>query len=77
MSNEEKILQMLGQVMESQSRMEGDIAGLKEDVSGLKTDVAELKEGQKRLEENLDRTFGKRLVSFPRLWMLLAKKWMI
>ena len=39
MSNEEKILQMLGQVMESQSRMEGDIAGLKEDVSDRKSVV--------------------------------------
>ncbi|MDR3277517.1 MAG: hypothetical protein LBT12_01985 [Oscillospiraceae bacterium] len=57
MNNEEKILQILGELKADVSELKADVSGLKadvselkEDVSVLKEDVSGLKQGQERLE---------------------------
>ena len=43
MNNEEKILEILGNIQTDISGLKSDVSGLKTDVSGLKTDVSGLK----------------------------------
>ena len=48
MTNEDKIVELLSELVQKQDDIVGEITGLRTDVNGLRTDVGGLKEEQKK-----------------------------
>ena len=56
MNNEEKILEMLGQMQSDMAGMKADLAGVKADMAGVKADMAGMKERIDQIDERSQRT---------------------
>ena len=61
MNNEEKILEILQQLQQGQTAMQGDIAGLKSDVSGLKEGQAVMQGDIAKLQDDVERVRASQL----------------
>lgn len=56
MNNEEKILELLTQMQETQTQMQADISGMRGDISGMKNDISDLQKNVTRValtQENI------------------------